>query len=248
MNQPNPLRRLRSFRRPDVLSEPTWSRRAGKIWVPPQPSKSDRKIPLKSIASFRGAVLDTAANRQVRFESLLEEKVLCILQAFRKDIRAIHDQVPVTYRDGKGILRKHYLDYVTDHDDDTRTAVTIKPASKVESSRIRWVLDQIRAQHRGTLAHRFVLISSDSITPDLVATARLILRARRMRDEAAIAEVRPLAETLIGAAPVSALLAATRDDGPGFMAVVNLIDDGVLRFADSARLSRDSLVQAVLSH
>ncbi|MCG7394269.1 hypothetical protein MHY87_15290 [Microvirga sp. ACRRW] len=247
MSKPNLPRLPQSFRRPDILPEPTWSRRAGKLWVPPEPSKSERKIPLKSIASFRGAVLDTAANRQVRFESLLEEKVLCLVQAFRKDIRAIHDQVLVTYRDGKGVPHKHYLDYIIDHEDETRTAVTIKPASKVESSRIRWVLGQIRAQHRGTLAHRFVLISSDSVTPDRVATARLILRARRLRNEAAIASIRPLAETLTGAAPISALLSATRNDALGFMAVVNLIDDGILKLTGTTCLTRDSLVQAVAS-
>ncbi len=246
MSLPTP-RRPRSFKRPDVLPEPTWSRRAGKLWVPPAKSKSERKIPLKSTASFRGAALDPVANRQVRFESLLEDKVVCILQAFHKDIRAIHDQVLVTYRDGKGAVRRHHLDYLTEHADGTRTAIMVKPEAKIERSHARWVLDQIRAQHRGKLADRFVLISSASISPDRVATARLILRARRMRNEAAIAEVRPLAETLAGAAPISALLAATRNDGLGFMAVINLIDDGVLKLAGSIRLSRDSLVQAVPS-
>jgi hypothetical protein len=214
-----------------------------KVWIQPYASKASRRPALKSTTSVRGALVNPATNREIVYESTLERDLACILLA-DPSVEDIHDQPePVSYIDSNGVVREHTFDFVAHRTDGTRTAVAVKPATKVVSSGIAETLNLIRAQCPPSFADHFAVRTGDHITRDRAADARLILKSRRMCNDGAIAEVKAIASTLRGAVKISDLLTVSRNDGHGFMAVVRLIGDGVLEHVGPGRISYDSAVR-----
>ncbi|WP_048710271.1 hypothetical protein [Microvirga massiliensis] len=175
-------------------------------------------------------------------ESNLERDLACIVMAHhpKTDLRDQPD--PVEYVDADGVVREHTFDFVAILEDGTRTAIAVKPASKVGSSGIESTLDLIRAQVPA-FADRFEVRTGNHITRDRAHNARLILRALRTRNANDVAAVMAIASTLRGSVRIGALLAASRNDGHGFMAVACLIGDGVLEHVGPGRISHASLVR-----
>ncbi|QRM31347.1 hypothetical protein [Microvirga sp. VF16] len=149
----------------------------------------------------------------------------------------------MSYVDSDGANRRHTFDFVVKLHNGTRTAIAVKPVAKVESSGIAETVDRIRDQCPRAFADRFEVRTGDHITRNRAANARLILKSRRMRNDSAIAEVRRIASTLVGSVRVCDLLAASRNDGLGFMAVASLIGDGVLEHVGPGRISHNSAVR-----
>ena len=219
--------------------------RSGTVWIPPSASKASRRSPLKgkTTSSVRGSLVNPATNREMVYDSTLERDLIGIAVA-HPDVVAVREQpAPITYVDADGRRRSHTLDLIADLRGGIRLNIAVKPASKVRSSGIEDTLERLQAQSARGPNERFVVRTGDHITRDRAADARLILKSRRMRDEAVIAEVGAVASTLRGTVPIATLMAASRNDGHGFMAVVALIGDGVLEHVGPGRISPASRVR-----
>ncbi|MFD0463512.1 hypothetical protein ACFQY9_18350 [Microvirga aerilata] len=191
----------------------------------------------------QGSLVIPTTNREMVYDSTLERDLICIA-ATHRDARALREQPKaITYIDVDGRERNHTFDLVVDLKDMTRLNIAVKPAAKVASSGIEETLELIRATSTKGRRETFVLRTGYHITRARAADARLILKSRRMRDDACIAEVGAVASRLRGTVRIADLMAATRNDGHGFMAVVCLIDDGVLDHAGPGRISADSAVR-----
>jgi hypothetical protein len=213
------------------------------IWIPPSASRASRRPALKSTGSVRGYLVNPTTNREIVYESTLERDLAYILLA-QPGVEDIHDQPEaVKYVDSDGINRRHTFDFIVELTDGSRTAIAVKPAPKVASSGIAKTVDLIRQQCSRDFADRFEVRTGDHITRNRAANARLILKSRRMQNDSAIAEVRKVASTLVGTVRICDLLAASRNDGLGFMAVASLIGDGVLEHVGHGRISHNSAVR-----
>ncbi|WP_457093358.1 hypothetical protein [Microvirga sp. P5_D2] len=224
-------------------SGPMFDDRYERAWVPPSASLACRRPPLKSRSSTRGTFVNPRTHREVVYESTLERDLAYILLAHR-DVETMQEQPrEVEYVDRDGVVRTHIPDFRVELRDRTRISIDVKPAIKVGSSGIEDTLDLIRSQSKGGFADCFVLRTGEHITRDRAADARLIHKARRMRNEDHVREVLAVASALIGSIRIDALLAATRNGGYGLMAVVCLIGDGVLEHVGPGRISHDSFVR-----
>lgn len=220
----------------------TTNHRTSTTWKPPLASLASRRPAIKSTTSVRGTLVNPRTNREMVYESTLERDTACILMVLR-GCRAVLDQPPaVAYIDDHGVRRWHTFDFLVVMNDGSRTAYAVKPARNVERSGLRRIVELIR-QQRPDFADRFVILTEEQITVDHAANARLIIKSRRMRNEDHIAAVMAVVSRLGGSVKIADLLAATRNDGHGFMAVVCLIDIGVLEHAGPGRISHDSAVR-----
>ncbi len=161
----------------------------------------------------------------------------------------VHDQPDaVDYIDSEGIPRKHTFNFLIREireADGTRTAFAVKPATKVTSSGITETVNAIRSQHLKGIADKLEIRTGDHITRNRAYNARIIAKGFRMRTAEDLDAVNAVASTLRSSVKISTLLAASRNDGYGFMAVLCLIADGVLEHIDTGRISHDIIIRLV---
>lgn len=223
-------------------SKPTSPSRTELVWSAPSASVASRRPAKRSTGSFRGSIVNPRTNREIVFESTLERDLAYILPNL-PTVVGVRDQVgPVEYVDEDGVVHNHTFDFVADHEDGTSTAIAVKPARRVGPSGLEKTLELISDQQSG-FADRFVVRTGDHITRDRAANARLLHRALRGRNEADIAEILAVTNSMRGAAAITAILANSRNFGRGFMAVLCLIADGVLEHVSKGPISISSLVR-----
>lgn len=219
--------------------------RCGAVWIPPSASLASRRPALRSRGSFRGALVNPKTNREIVFESTLERDLAYILLA-SPCVTAVQDQPEaVEYIDSEGVTRKHTFDFLIRKTDGSRTAFAVKPAAKVASSGTADVISAIRSQCPRGFADSFEIRTGDHITRNRAYNARIVAKGIRMRNAEDVAAVNAVASTLCGSVKISTLLAASRNDGYGFMAVLCLISDGVLEHVGTDRISHDSIIRIV---
>ena len=219
-------------------------------WVPPAPSTASRMPPARSRGYCRGFIVDARTNQAYVFESALESDALCIMLADRR-ISVVQDHPPaVSYVGPDGRDRRHIFDYLAVTVDGTRIAFAVKPSARVEKSRIQETLDLIEDQVGAQFADHYRVLTENLITKPKAHTARMILRARRARNQGDVDTVR-LAVPPTGTFTIGELLAVTALGARGWNAVLNLIDEGgltVIQPGGTSRLNEGSLVRASASN
>lgn len=212
-------------------------------WTPPEPSEASRKPALRSTASFRGAVVDHARNREIVYESTLERGFIYISLA-SGIVKEFFDQPnPVKFVHENGKPGKHTFDALLILENGTRAAIDVKPANKVAKSGIREVQRLIKKQVGAVFADIYLVRTEEHIHPDDVHDAQLLLRARRLACDSSDALVGNLANSLHGWCQLRDLVAASGIGGDAFNAAVRLIGDGVLEVRDFARISYECFVR-----
>jgi hypothetical protein len=218
------------------------------FWFPIRPSIASRRPAMKSRGSCRGAIIDYADNRELYFESNLEAGLAYMLVA-RNDVARVVDQPPaVAYTDSNGKAREHTFDFMAVTADGVHIAFAVKPEAKVEKSGIRTTLELIRQQVGARFADRYLLRTEKHITRDRVFNARLILHARRGRNQEDVARLKDIVATLHGDVRINDVVGLSGLGGRGFYALVNLIGDGALELAGPGRIDYRATVRRVAVH
>lgn len=206
------------------------------VWIPPRPSIASRRPSVRSRGSCRGSLIDPGDNREIVFESKLEAGFAAILLT-RRDVVRVVDQPPaVVYRTQDGKSHGHTFDFLATHADGTRTAYAVKPRAKVKKSGIREVVALIRGQVGRSFADRYEVVTEREITRNRVADAKLVLRARRCRNDGDVTRIRDLVSTLHGTVRLADLVSRSGLGARGFGALVCLVGEGVFETVDGARI------------
>ena len=193
-------------------------------WLPHEPHKG-RRPPSKGMANFRGSMVD-GNGRELVLESTLEKAAAVIGVAFHKNNRVRFQVGPVPYDDGKH--RHSTFDFTLDTGIRHDVAVAVKPGRKVESSGIAATVAAIREQ-RPDFAGRIDIWTEAELPRFAEHNADLILRCRRNRRPDDIEAMKLLAGDLAGSVVLGEVVRHSGlEHARAFVALVNLIDDGVL--------------------
>lgn len=216
--------------------------RQDSVWQEPLPSKASRRPALRSRGSVRGYFVNPRTRREVVYESLHERDLAYMLVA-SPHVRSFQEQPnSVIFSDADGRRLRHTFDFLVDLVDDTRRAIAVKPRGRVEKSGIEQTLTLVRSQC-GNFADRFDVCTEEHIPRARVHDARLITWALRKRNDDDIAEMMAIVTALRGTTSIASLAASSNDEARGFVSVLCLIADGVLRQVGTKRLSRASSVE-----
>jgi len=192
--------------------------------------------------SVRGWIVDPTTRREIVFESKLERGMAELLAASR-DVSRVVDQPPaVSYVDPTRGTRRHTFDFLAITQSGTRIAIAVKPYTKSARSGIQDIIDQIRNQVGAAFADRFLLRTERHVTPDRVFNARLILRARSCRDQAAIEKVKNLLPAQ-GVVRICDVVAQSGLGAQAFNAIIGLIDDGRVQPLDNKRIDYPTAIR-----
>lgn len=193
-----------------------------------------RRPPQKGVANFRGSTTD-AGGREIVLESTLEQAAAAILLADRKVARLRSQVGPVHHVDEAGKEKKPVFDFVADGHAGDDLAIAIKPERRRISSGIDETIARVRTQ-RPDFTAGVEVWTEKQLSRCAEHNARLILRSRRLRNEADIAGMREILDSSGGAFRLGHLVKARGGGARNFAAAVNLIDDGVLIPAERGRI------------
>lgn len=213
------------------------------IWIPPKRTTASRLPPRRSAASCCGSVICHRQNRELVFESLLERDFVQMAMANR-EVAHIQDQPPaVSFVARDGRTRKHVFDFLLTMVSGRKVAIAVKPSARLASGKLQDVVRRIAASDSGKrFADEFRILTEREITRSRAENARLILRARLLRNEEDVRRLARHASSHIGPVRVAELLAAYQPFGRGFNALVNLVDEGVVKLVSKGVLGRASEV------
>ncbi|KQQ85695.1 hypothetical protein [Aureimonas sp. Leaf324] len=211
-------------------------------FVPVEPTRAERKFSMTSTASHRGSIVDDRTGRQHVYESRFEELVLLLAMA-SEDVVAIDEQVRIDWVDDDGEIHDYFIDLRLTLRNGRRVGVAVKPADRVESSRIEDVHRRVLARHGTSVADAFEVRTERDIHPDDVADARLVIHARRMPDPMADDRLDRLIPSLVGWCRLSELADAIASDGIGFCSVVRAIAARRLEVRDGERIASTCFVR-----
>ncbi|RIA01669.1 hypothetical protein D1920_10905 [Rhodopseudomonas palustris] len=210
--------------------------------IPPEQSRSTRKIALKSRGSCRGFAV--FQNRVIVFESHLELMVFFML-TLRTKTATVEDQPPaVAYRDGN-TLRHHTFDFLVINHDGSRMYVAVKPAKRVERSGIKATLRLIAAQIPPRTATVHLVTDADfSYAARYNATqAYDFLRFPVQEHDEAMAA---FANQITTSMRIADLVAASGLGAMGFRSIVRLIVHRVFEPVNPReRITYDSFIRPV---
>lgn len=203
-------------------------------WLPHEPHQG-RRPPSKGIANFRGSMVD-GNGQELVLESTLEKAAAVIGVAFHKKNRIRSQVGPVAYDDEEGKGRHSTFDFTLDTGIRHDVAVAVKPARKVEGSGIAATVAAIREQ-RPDFAGRIDIWTEAELPRFAEHNADLILRCRRNRRAGDIEAMKLLTGNLAGSVVLGQLVRHSGlEHARAFVALVNLIDDGVLIAAPRERI------------
>lgn len=192
---------------------------------PPRPSDGSRRPSPKSNRSFRAFIIDHQRNREFVTESMLEANVLFCLMADRS-IDVLREQWPVI-DDGEG--GRHVFDFWAQRFDGRRTAYAVRPEALINQSGLQRKIDCINCYGVGGLADEAVILTDRDITVSDIYNAKRLLRSRRLRNDADVAEALELVSIIHGAVTFHSLLLGADVEARRRIALWSLIDLGVLR-------------------
>lgn len=214
--------------------------------LPPRPdaavkterSLAGRRVLPRKRGSHVGSCHDPVNGLEIQFESGLELDHIIVLSA-APDILELREQVKVSVRiDGRATT--HWLDLVACLDDGTRVAIGVKPADRVERSRLAEILEAIARQHGDDVAERFAVLTDRHLSRTCVANAALVFSCLHDRDDVAQQGVREY----LAKAPETVTARGIADDtGWGSRAVratFALVKFGAVTVPDGALLDADT--------
>ena len=216
------------------------SDRYDRVWREHVPH-TGRRPPEKGIANFRGVATD-ADRREIVLESTLEHAAAQVAMADPR-LASLKAQVGrVYYRDAQGKERHSTFDFVAESHGGMSLGIAVKPERKRHSSGIDDTVEAIQDQNPD-FTHEVEVWTENMLPRSAEHNAGLVLRSRKMRNEADVAAMRRVVEKTTGAVHIGHLLRVNGSDARSFTAVVNLIDDGVLMAVQPGRIQPDLKVR-----
>ena len=212
-------------------------------WFPPKASLADREMPLRNLKAFRTYSRNGLTGRETYGESLGEADLIDI-HTIRHDINTLQEQVKAEYVDEDGVLRTHFIDLLVTRLDGYREGYAYKDASHRSSSEIDKIVAAVKA-HNPDLLDSFEVRTRATVSKSEAANARLIIRARQLRDDQDVASLQQRLAQVQGWVQLQVILDLFEDRSRAFEAAVCLIDDGVLLWGGDAYLSPPVFVRPV---
>ena len=203
---------------------------------------ASRLPPDRSTGSCRGYHPYPIAHRILVSESAMEYRAGIIMLADRS-IKSIQDQPPaIKYLARNGVLKSHTPDYLTISKDNKRTSVDVKPKKSVKNSSLDETLNLISKQVGTHYADKYVVLTEHEITRLRTHNAEFIILARSGRNHHHIKTALNVISRLRGAVQIGHLAARVAPDGLGLIAIINLIDDGVLELTETQYITMRAYV------
>lgn len=240
------LCRCRWFRLPNCCREQSRQDQVGKettmsndnynFFKSRKPSKRSREGTLKSSASSRSLYPNDTQNSRAFCESGLERGFLTMVLVHPDVVEVQEQPQAVTYIDEDGKVRTHTFDFLIRLRDGRTIAVDVKADGRRLKSGIDKVHRLIQKQHPG-YADKFIVRTDREISRVRVRNAELILRARTLRNEETIEELRRHLASMHGVFRLDSLVALFNDEAAGFNAVLNLIDAQELKPVTRGRIN-----------
>jgi hypothetical protein len=199
----------------------------------PLPSRSTRKVAMRSATSCRGYVTVWSESeqwwRRVVFESLLELMFIHLILA-RDDVLDIWEQPPaVPFVRENGKQAHHFFDFLITWTDGSSTAVAAKPFELVEKRRFDEEIALIAAQTPKSYADEVILFTDQGFQRHDAVNAARFHQFSATEDAAADTAVIEQIQSLEGAASIEQIVERTGLAGRAYRAVVRAIFRGDLR-------------------
>jgi hypothetical protein len=193
-----------------------------------------RRPAQKGVATFRGSSTD-ADRREIVHESTLELAASTIALGNRMVARLQSQVGPVHHLDQDGNDKRPVFDFLATGVAGETLAIAVKPSRKRKSSGIDATIAAVR-QQRPDFATEVTVWTEEQLPRYAEHNAGLILRSRKLRNEADVTGMRQVASLTRGAFHLGHLLRKCGSDARGFTAAVNLIDDGILVPVERSRI------------
>ncbi|MGL9620218.1 hypothetical protein QRQ56_19555 [Bradyrhizobium sp. U531] len=149
----------------------------------------------------------------------------------------------VRYMDRDRVLRRFTFDFTSVHADGSRTAHSVKPASKVEASEVEEIHLLLQRQMSPAQANRINLITEAKLKPEDRFNAEAIYMARRFPVPEHDVVIERLIADLHGTTTVGALRVDSGLRGAAYRAIVRAIADRKLKLVDHVRITSDAVVR-----
>ncbi|WP_441277182.1 TnsA endonuclease N-terminal domain-containing protein [Tardiphaga sp. 172_B4_N1_3] len=192
---------------------------------PPARSLASRFPALKSRETCRGFAI--FQNRIVHFESHLELIVLFMLALRPETAKIIEQPTAITYRDGD-VLRRHTFDFLVITRDGRHVYVAVKPAARVERSRIKRTLGLIVAQLPPNSNVSVHLVTDADFTYADRYNATQAFDFCRFPTKEHDEKMATIVAEIVGSARIADLVAFSGLGAMGFRSIVRLIVNGQL--------------------
>jgi hypothetical protein len=138
-----------------------------RIWLPPKPSRAERKIPRKSKNHFVGELTfgeELGQGQTIGFESLLEHNI-CLIGIYRPGVVDIREQVKTVFSKANGRTGNHFIDYVTIEEGKRRTGIIVKPEYKAVQTKFRDHVSRVAAAAIPSVVDRVVVATERVFDP-----------------------------------------------------------------------------------
>jgi hypothetical protein len=198
----------------------------------PLPSKSTRKISMKSRTSCRGfATFWSEADqwwRRIVFESLLELMFIHLILA-RGDVQDIWEQpTAMHFVRGNGKPAQHVFDFLITWKNGVRTAVAVKPLELVRARRFDEEVALIASQTPRSFADEVILFTDEGFHRHDAVNAARFHEFSKSDDLAADTLIRGQIQELESAVSIEQLVKQAGLKGRAYRAVVRAIFRGDL--------------------
>lgn len=182
---------------------------------------------------------DPVRRRRHGFDSESERTVITVISSF-STVRAIHEQVKVTYR-RDGAKHVYFMDLVVEHRCGHRKAYAIKATARdALKDDTAGTLKLICAQDTVGFAHDYRLVTFEGLDPVTVTNASLIARCGGEQDHEAWEAVRAVLPDLPPSVTATKIGHASGYDVRGMRAAFALIPAGLLKNPPGQRLHMET--------
>ena len=213
------------------------------IWLPPKPSRAERKIPKKSSHHFVGELTfgeEFGQGQVLTFESWLEHNV-SLVAIYTPGVIDIREQVKVQFVNANNRVGTHYVDFLTTEQGGRRTAILVKPLFRAVKPNFRDMASRVRAVIAPQIADRLVIATERTLLGGKLARAEQY-HASRFAQPALDRRVREVVGSFGGPATIRDFLAFAGMGPDGFHAVIRLVRFGILVAPAPGILTMSSVV------
>lgn len=218
-------------------------------WLPPKPSRAERKIPRKSSHHFVGQLTfgeERGQGQCLGFESKLEHD-LALVMIYTPGVIDVREQVEVFFERANGKLARHFIDFIAQEAGGRRTAVLVKPYHRSVRADFQDVAARVAGVVAPLVADRVVISTDKMLDQEKLALAAQFHYCRFAQPEY---DAAVLAARERMAKPLSMRdflrFAGTGDEG--FHAAVRLVRFGRLESMQGGLVTMSSMVRKSLIH
>lgn len=213
------------------------------IWLPPKPSRAERKIPKKSSHHFVGEMTfgeEIGQGQVLTFESFLEHNV-ALVAIYTPGVIDIREQVRVEFVNANGRVGTHYIDFLTTEQGGRRTAILVKPLFRAMKANFRDMAARIRTAIAPDIADRLVIGTERTLWGGRLQRAEQY-HASRFAQPALDRRVRDAVENFDGPSTIRDFLSFSEVGPDGFHATLRLIRFGILTAPTPGVLTMNSII------